>query len=84
MANKWLAHVKETSKRNPGLAFKDVLKMAKKTYKKSAVDTASKKSRKNRKSLKNRKSNKSNKSRSHNKVKRGGAGSLADTAAEFP
>jgi hypothetical protein len=81
MANKWLAHVKETSKRNPGLAFKDVLKMAKKTYKKSAVDTASKKSRKNRKSLKNRKSNKS---RSHNKVKRGGAASLADTAAEFP
>lgn len=75
MANKWLAHVKETSKRNPGVAFKDVLKMAKKTYKKSAVDTASKKSRKNRKS---------NKRRSHNKVKRGGAGSLADTAADFP
>ncbi len=31
---KWLAHVKRTMKANPGKKLKDVLKMAKKTYKK--------------------------------------------------
>lgn len=30
----WLEHVKKTMKMNPNAAFKDVLKMAKKTYKK--------------------------------------------------
>ena len=33
----WLSHVKSTMKANPGKALKDVLKMAKKTYKKSAT-----------------------------------------------
>ena len=34
MANAWLAHVKVTMKKHPGKAFKQVLKEAKKTYKK--------------------------------------------------
>ncbi len=32
--NPWLVHVKKTMKENPKLKFKDVLKLAKKTYKK--------------------------------------------------
>jgi hypothetical protein len=34
MANKWLAHVKKTMKSHKGLKFGQVLKLAKKTYKK--------------------------------------------------
>jgi len=34
MANKWLAHVKKTMKSHKGKKFGDILKMAKKTYKK--------------------------------------------------
>ncbi len=34
MANPWLAHVKETARKHKGMKFKDVLKHAKKTYKK--------------------------------------------------
>ena len=41
MANEWLTHVKEVMKSSPELAFKDVLKKAKKTWKKNG-DTASK------------------------------------------
>ena len=36
MVNRWLAHVKETARKNRGLKFKDVLKHAKKTYKRLA------------------------------------------------
>ena len=36
MANPWLAHVKETARKHKGMKFKDVLKHAKKTYKKKA------------------------------------------------
>ena len=32
--NPWLIHVKDTMKKNPKLKFKDVLKEAKKTFKK--------------------------------------------------
>ena len=35
MANKWLTHVKATMKAHKGKSFGDVLKMAKKTYKKT-------------------------------------------------
>jgi len=35
MANQWLAHVKQTMKKNRGVAFKQVLRIAKKTYKAS-------------------------------------------------
>ena len=34
MVNKWLEHVKVTKKKHPKKVFKDVLKEAKKTYKK--------------------------------------------------
>lgn len=34
MGNKWLEHVKKVKSKNPKLAFKDVLKKAKESYKK--------------------------------------------------
>ena len=37
MANKWLSHVKATMKAHKGKSFGDVLKMAKKTYKKGKM-----------------------------------------------
>lgn len=40
--NAWLKHVKSTMKRNPNKPLKDVLQMAKKTYKKSGSKTAKK------------------------------------------
>lgn len=50
----WLSHVKKTMKMNPGKPLKDVLKMAKKTYKKVgkavAYGVTGKKSRRHRKS----------------------------------
>jgi hypothetical protein len=36
--NPWLTHVKKTMKENPKMEFKDVLKLAKKTYKKVGGD----------------------------------------------
>ena len=36
MANKWLTHVKQVKANNPGMKFKDVLKLAAKGYKKQA------------------------------------------------
>jgi|UniRef100_A0A6C0C686 hypothetical protein len=35
MGNPWIAHVKTVSKANKGKSFKEILKMAKKTYKRS-------------------------------------------------
>ena len=35
MANKWLAHVKKTMKSHKGKKFGEILKLAKKTYKKT-------------------------------------------------
>jgi hypothetical protein len=34
MANKWLAHVKATQRKYPNKSLKEVLKIAKKSYKK--------------------------------------------------
>lgn len=58
----WLAHVKSTMKANPGKALKDVLKLAKSTYKKgtavvgkavkASVKSAKKTTRSLRKTLK--------------------------------
>lgn len=42
MANEWLTHVKEVMKSSPELAFKDVLKKAKKTWKKKGDSAPSK------------------------------------------
>lgn len=33
MANKWLEHVKKVSKQHPGKKLKEILKIAKKSYK---------------------------------------------------
>lgn len=53
MGNPWLDHVKATMSSSPGMDLKDVLRMAKKTYKKGATKKAKpsrgKKSKKNRK-----------------------------------
>ena len=35
--NPWLVHVKKVRSKNPGKAFKDVLKLASKSWKKSAT-----------------------------------------------
>ena len=43
MVNKWMEHVKSVRAGNPGKSLKDILKMAKKTYKKSPVTKAAKK-----------------------------------------
>ena len=55
--NAWLVHVKKTLRENRDKSFKQVLKLAKKTYKKSAASASSKGVRK---------------SRRHHKTKRGG------------
>jgi len=55
--NSWLIHVKKTLRENRDKSFKQVLKLAKKTYKKSAASASSKGVRK---------------SRRYNKTKRGG------------
>ena len=51
MGNPWLAHVKATMKKHPGKEFKEVLKLAKNTYKKvqSVVVGKKNKSRKSKK-----------------------------------
>ena len=43
--NSWLAHVKATMKLNRGKSFKQVLKLAKKSYKKSQSQSGGKKKR---------------------------------------
>jgi hypothetical protein len=73
--SKWIIHVMATNKANPGKAFKDILKMAAKTYKKSPETkvhgkpkkTTHKTSKKGRKGKKRRKKHK-------------GGGDLADDA----
>ena len=53
--NSWLAHVKATMKLHPGKSFKQVLKIAKKTYKRSQYQSSSQSGgkRRNGKSQKN-------------------------------
>jgi hypothetical protein len=53
--NSWLAHVKATMKLHPGKSFKQVLKIAKKTYKRSQSQSSSQSGgkRRNGKSQKN-------------------------------
>ena len=53
MANPWLTHVKATAKKHKGMKFKDVLKLAKKTYKRKS--SSSKKTGKRRSVKKSRK-----------------------------
>jgi hypothetical protein len=65
--NSWLSHVKATMKANPNKSFKQVLKIAKKTYKRSQSQS---------KSQSKSQSQSGGRRRSHGK-KRGGSSSMA-------
>lgn len=95
MANAWLAHVKATMKQHKGMKFKEVLKMAKKTYKKTpksaATPTASKSKKRRRSRKRKSKSKKKSKRKSKSKgrktkkrrrrrKKKGGGEHVADNA----
>tara|TARA_B100000902_G_C27309697_1_gene917621 strand:+ start:971 stop:1192 length:222 start_codon:yes stop_codon:yes gene_type:complete len=54
MANTWLQHVKDTMKENKDLKFKEVLKIASKTWKKPASAVKSVKSVKKARKVTNR------------------------------
>jgi hypothetical protein len=60
-----MQHVAECRKKNPGKSLKDILKLAKKSYKKSSTkkmsSTSTRKKQKTRKQRKSRKSKKSKK-----------------------
>ena len=70
MANAWLTHVKATMKKHKGMKFKEVLKMAEKTYKKSASSVASPKKRRRTKRRRS-KSRKSKGKKSKGKKRKG-------------
>ena len=68
MANRWLAHVKNTMAKYPKKAFKEILKLAKKTYKKGKsvtrkVASHALKAKKSRKTRKHRRRHKTKKHR---------------------
>ena len=77
--NSWLAHVKATMKLHPGKSFKQILKIAKKTYKKSQSRSQSQSGGKKRQNQKNQKSQK--------KYQNGGSGGkmagLGESAAPY-
>ena len=79
--NSWLAHVKATMKLHPGKSFKQILKIAKKTYKKSQSQSQSQSGGKRRKPQ-NQKSQKNQK-----KYQNGGSGGkmagLGESAAPY-
>jgi hypothetical protein len=81
--NSWLAHVKATMKLHPGKSFKQILKIAKKTYKKSQSQSQSQsQSGGRRRKPQNQKSQKSQK-----KYQNGGSGGkmagLGESAAPY-
>tara|TARA_B100000795_G_scaffold250087_1_gene218024 strand:+ start:5779 stop:6291 length:513 start_codon:yes stop_codon:yes gene_type:complete len=82
--SKWIIHVMETKKANAGKAFKDILKMAAKTYKKSPETKHKKihkKQRTYKKGKKGKKKKKGKKSkRKKRKRQRGGNTDIAATA----
>ena len=65
MVNAWQAHIKDVAKKNPGMKFKDVLKAAAKTYKKTSSGVSKKTAK--RKTGKRGKKGKKGKSRRKNK-----------------
>ena len=69
--SEWLKHVKATMKKNAGKPLKEVLKIAKSTYKKVGGARPAKKSHKARRTArKGRKSRKSRKGRKSRKARR--------------
>ena len=68
MGNPWIDHVMATKRKHSGKSFKEILKMAKKTYKKSPTDH---KKKTNKRKTNKRKTNKrKTKKRKTNKRKR--------------
>ncbi len=59
--NAWQMHVSETMKKNPGKSLKECLQMAKKTYKKTATASVTKKASKTKVAKKSRKARKGTK-----------------------
>jgi ribosomal protein L12E/L44/L45/RPP1/RPP2 len=59
--NAWQLHVSETMKKNPGKSLKECLQMAKKTYKKTATASVTKKAKKSKAAKKSRKARKGTK-----------------------
>lgn len=66
----WLDHVKKTMRENPGKPFRDILKMAKKTYKPKHGKTAKKSSRRGKSKAKKSKKAKKSRRRSKSKSKK--------------
>jgi hypothetical protein len=77
-SNSWLAHVKATMKLHPGKSFKQVLKIAKKTYKRSQSQSQSQSGGRKRKG---------SKGQSQKKYQNGGSGGkmagLGESAAPY-
>ena len=77
-SNSWLAHVKATMKLHPGKSFKQVLKIAKKTYKRSQSQSQSQSGGRKRKGSKRQ---------SQKKYQNGGSGGkmagLGESAAPY-
>ena len=80
-SNSWLAHVKATMKLHPGKSFKQVLKIAKKTYKRSQSQSSS------QSGGRKRKGSKGSKRQSQKKYQNGGSGGkmagLGESAAPY-
>ena len=66
MGNPWLDHVKVVMKNNPKLSFKQVLKKAKKTYKKKVAPKKARKAQQTRKVHAQKNKSRKHKSRKHN------------------
>ena len=76
--NSWLAHVKATMKLHPGKSFKQVLKIAKKTYKRSQSQSSSQSGGKRRKS-----NGKGKGSKGTRKGQYGGSGGKMDGVGKY-
>lgn len=59
--NAWQLHVSATMKKNPGKSLKECLQMAKKTYKKTATASVTKKAKNSKAAKKSRKTRKGTK-----------------------
>ncbi len=83
-SNSWLAHVKATMKLHPGKSFKQILKIAKKTYKRSQSQSSSQSGGRKRKGS-NRQNQ--NQSQSQKNSQNGGSGGkmagLGESAAPY-
>jgi len=68
--NPWLAHVKDTMRKNRGVSFKKILKLAKKTFKKSK--SKSKRGRQSQSQSESQSQSQSQSAGKKHRVKRGG------------